>query len=334
MEPTETNTVVATENKSVVEPENRKWVLVLIGIPQILFGGLLILAGLMAMINLPMGADQGGNHQVMSMIMAMIMNLGTGSLLITLGLGLAKARKWAHAILTIMSAFTFCIGIFGFLFLMIYGTKVFEGMPMHPEFNKEMLGSLVKVMLVFDFVIGIILPLLVYLACINKNMIAMIQRLNPQKSWVDKAPLPIIALSGLTIYGGIALPINMVAGYSVPLMGFWLEDIPASLFMLVYAGILVYVGYQLFKMKLKAWYGITALYAFSIVSFILTVKTAGLEGLYGTGSMSSQQIELFKQSFFFNDDRVVGLVIVIMVPYIAFIAYAKKHFKKSELVES
>jgi hypothetical protein len=114
---------------------------------------------------------------------------------ISMGIGSIKARRWARALLLVTSWVWF-IGEINIFIIYIYN-EIAQGAQIYEDNNSTWIW--------FMLVVFIIAPVILILFYGSKNVKATCEFRNPQISWTDKCPLPVLALSFIYIYMAVLM---------------------------------------------------------------------------------------------------------------------------------
>jgi hypothetical protein len=158
-----------------------------------IFGGILIAAGLlfagMSFLVLAgrfVAARQTGEPVTLYLLIS--------ALLITLGIGSVRGRRWAWALTLVTSAFTVAFGLIGAPFIVWMVSRLLSAVP---SLSEEASGGVVLAPLIFILFLMILVPVAFLLFYARRDVRATVERLDPEPGWTDRQPLPVIAAAAL-----------------------------------------------------------------------------------------------------------------------------------------
>jgi len=196
--------------------------LVAFGIVQIVLGGFTaLMIPLLLFSQRVMAQQQPGSVYGPSLALAMAMYGTLAVVLVCVGVGSIKARRWARA-LTLVGAWSLLImGIFNlaiqaFLLPRMLAVSAPSGAAVpHTAMVVAMVGAFLMIGIVF-----IALPAAFAWFYSNRHVKATCEARNPEPSWTDGCPLPLLALCLWTALGTVSFFIMALAGMAVlPVFG-------------------------------------------------------------------------------------------------------------------
>lgn len=223
--------------------------------------------------------------------MAMAFLLGSTGWYIVLGLGSVKARRWARALLLVGAWVTVFFGSLA-LALVLYILPEAYGIVIDSSLlsPRLILGFFYFAVFVVFF-LQIIFPLLTIAFYSLVSVRATCERRNPEPSWVDGCPLPLMAMGFISTLGCLSIISGATTHYVAFLFG---HVVSGWRGMLVAAGLSIvcgYVGWGAFTRKMHAWWGAYAVVVVVASSLMLTFAELDLPVLYAHLDYSPERIE-------------------------------------------
>lgn len=210
---------------------------------------------------------------------------------IVLGLGSIKARRWARALLIVgawVAVFfgTLALALVFYILPEVHGILSDSGL-ITPDLALGILYFVVLVLLFLQVVFPLIAVMFYGLASVRVTC----ERRNPEPSWTDRCPLPLLAMGFISALGCLSIVAGATTNYTAFLFGHVTSGWPG---MLVAAGLSVacgYVGWGAFTRKMHAWWGAYALVLVTCSSLMLTFAELDLPVLYAHLGYSPERIE-------------------------------------------
>jgi hypothetical protein len=206
--------------------------------------------------------------------------------LISMGIGSIKARRWARALLLISSWYGFIVGISAFIFY-IYD-KIAQGAQIYEDKNSTWIW--------FMLVVFIIVPGILILFYGSKNVKATCEFRNPQISWTDKCPLPVLALSFIYVYMAGSMLSGGSNSWAIPFFGYVLDGVVGAGISIVGFFLYCYMIWGAYKLNIKAWWCAVLVTIASTVSGVVTFLRVDSWNLYQKMIFSEQQLEHMRQA--------------------------------------
>jgi len=185
-----------------------------------------------------------------------------------------------------------------------------------------------------DGTIFVIIPLVLFLFYRSKHVKATCEARDPKVRWTDACPLPVLALSLLLALGSVSLPFTMLShGSVVPMFGFYVSGLPASAVMILMAIVYGFAAWSCYNLKIQGWWaGLIALLGTSI-SFGITIARIGILPMYELMKVPQAQIEQMRAMGFLDTPFFPLTMFAVFVPYVAFIIFTRRYFKKAEVLQ-
>lgn len=249
--------------------------------------------------------------------------------LIWLGIGSIKARRWARALLAIWSWSWLVIGVvalFGmaWLFPTIQISMQAAQPAGQPPLPPGVQSAILAVTLAMIAVLFVILPLIWALFYSSKNARATCEFRDPITRWTDRCPLPVLAISLWAAFSALSMCI-MPAMHSVaPFFGLLLSGVAGAVFYLCLAAIWAYAGWRLYHLDLRGWWIVVVALVLFAISSAITYSRHDLGEVYarmGYGVQETAQIQGLIGSHF-----PVWSSLIFVVPLLGYFFYIRRFF--------
>src|SRR5688572_6441981 len=311
--------------------KNRRTGLIVFGIALIALGGLcLLFVPLMALGHFM--AAKTGQSNLRMVLPSILMYAALGALLVTLGIGSIKGRRWARAVTLVLSWAGLVIGVLSIFMFIWMGPTFFNAMaeaggePLPPAARTIMMVVVVGFMAVFL----VLIPGLLALFYGSRNVKATVEAMDPQPRWTDACPLPVLAVSLLTAFGAVTL-LTMPVAYNgtIPLFGTILSGVVGSLLWLVLAALLGYAAWSIYHLRVTGWWIVLAVLVVFTISNVITFSRIDLMALYRTMGYPEDQLELLERVNIFTPAQIVGWSVVCVLPILGYLLFIKKYFRRA-----
>jgi hypothetical protein len=216
---------------------------------------------------------------------------------IVMGLGSIKARRWARALLLVggwVAVFFGTLALALILYVLPEMFNLLADSPVIPE------GSVLGI-LYFSTAVLIILQIIFPLVAIAfyglKSVQATCERINPSLSWTDHCPLPLLAMSFISVIGSLSIVTASTTNYTVFLFGNVVSGGAGMFVVLIISVACGYVGWGAFSRKMHAWWGAYALVLLTSGSMMLTFSEMDMQELYGHMGYSVEQVDQLREAY-------------------------------------
>ncbi len=310
-----------------VEFKDRKTGLIGFGVLLIILGSLSALAvPLLLLASLTVKSMANVPQMSMRMMLpGMAMYSAIAAIFITLGIGSIKCRRWARALILVLSSFWLVTGIQTALMMAFLMPKL--GMPHMPE-------GIRTFTLVFTVCLcslfGVILPSSLVLFYRSKHVKATCEANDPVVRWTDRRPLPILALTFMLVSSAVIGLFALASPSIIPFFGIYLNGVPATAIRLLMAVVYGYCAYSCYNLEKRGWWLALGCYSLSSISTILTTLLVGLTPMYEAMDLTSAQFEQMRNSGVTKGNWTWISTLVNFILVGGFMIYTKRFFKKTD----
>lgn len=268
----------------------------------IVFGTLDILFGIfcfaMAMVLLISVSAMGlGGMKPVHFHLALLFLFFMTGWFVVVGLGSIKARRWARALLLVgawVAVFfgTLVLAVILFVLPEMYNL-VADSDLFPPSGALDFLYALISVLVLLQVAFPVI-GIAFYGA---PSVQATCARLNPAPSWTDRCPLPLLAMSFISITGSFSILFAGTTNYTVFVFGHVLSGVPGLVVVAFISAVCGYVGWGAYTRKMHAWWGAYALIVLISASMMLTFSGMDMAAVYDLMGYTEEQ-SLHLQQFY------------------------------------
>ena len=301
--------------------------LVVFGILELLLGCLCALLCPLMLLAASMSGQGGGMPPGM-----MIQNVVFYGLLavafIWLGIGSILSRRWARALLLIVSWSWLVVGVLTLAFMGVLLPELLSTMfaqnPGMPEAAKVIVFVLPLAMAGVFF---IVVPGLMVLFYRSKQVKATCEARDPQARWTDACPLPVLAVSLWLGFGAMSLLLMAAAYHGVmPFFGRFISGWPGSVVLVTMFGVWSYCAWAFYRLRLAGWWLVVVAIGLFGLSSLVTFARVDLMEMYRLMGYTDQMIQQIQQFNIFKGSTLVVWCCVCFVPIFAYLIYVKRFF--------
>ncbi len=242
------------------------------GVIEIILGSLVALLVPCSLLSLGSAVSQGvtTSTSIGSVFSGVLIYAAIAAVLIAGGIGTVRFRRWAWAVMLILSAAWLIIGLL-VLVAFIAMMPAMSGL-MSGEIPAETKGVMDVVLTLMGSCLGLLFVLVPGLLVGIYSRPAVRQLFNerdPKPTWTDACPLPVLAL--VFYYGVSALGwLSILMQGQTTLFGQVIRGLPLLPIGLAGAAILVWITLGLYRLKIAAWWTALAWNVFMLVNGVLT----------------------------------------------------------------
>lgn len=278
-------------------------------------------------------AGTSGNYQ--SMIPTAGMYAVMAVTLVWLGIGSIMARRWARALLLIFSWTWLIMGIVALIFMAIFLPMILEQLQADlPQGQTTMTSGVKAVVMIislgFVALFFVALPIVWILFYRGPHVRLTCEARNPVAGWTEACPLPILNIS---LWVGISALLLLVMPLSCRgVFPFFGTFVTGGVGTLIYLGFGINMGYSAFAMyKLRAhgWWLNFITFVVLMISHLLTYARQDLMKFYELAGYPEEQMEQLQKFSELSGNWVVWGVLLVALPFLGYLIYLKKHFRRS-----
>jgi hypothetical protein len=309
---------------------NRKTGLVFFGILTILGGCVCALFFLLTLV-ISQIKPPNGNQPPPGITTLPVLMYGTMAVaLVWLGIGSTQGRRWARALLAILSWMFLVFGVSGLAFLGIMAPHMKEAMAAaHPANQSPLPDSavtaIVIVVLGLMSVFTVVGPLIWALFYSGRNVRATCEVMDPVPRWTDRCPLPVLGVTLWLLVAAILIA-SMSLFYPVaPLFGMLTTRAAARVYYLILAIVWLYAAWAIYRLDIRGWWVALAAMILQVVSSVITFSRYDLTEIYTLLGYSADQIALTQKMGVTRWITPLSTVIWT-IPVIIYLLYLRKFF--------
>jgi hypothetical protein len=248
---------------------------------------------------------------------------------ICLGVGSIRARRWARALLLIISWSWMLVGLIVTAFMVFAMPKIVEGTrALGPPDQPAPPAAMFPIIIGFMVVLMVILPGVWALFYGSRHVKATCEAEDPVERWTDRSPLPVIAISLWLIYC-VPFMLFMAVAYKgvFPFFGNFLVGPGASAIYVLMGALWGYAAWALYKLRPSGWWICTVSLALFSVSAFLTYSQHDLIELYRLMDYPAAQIAQMEKFNFLSGHGMAWLTVGTFVPMLGYLLFVRRYFR-------
>ncbi len=319
------------------EFKDRKTLLIVFGIIQILLGLLLVLLSLVVFISTAFLASEAYQEQAAmyggtfnpaaAITMAIVIYLAMAVWFIWMGIGSIMARRWARALSLMFSWLWLVVGVATCIFIavMFPTMNTFTPAAGHSPAVATTVTLFGVALMGFVF---IILPLAMILVYNRQDVKLTCEKRDKKECWTDRCPLPVLALCKALVLIGLSTVLSAVFYNWMHIMfGFVLTGIWGALATLATLIFLGYSCYWLYRREMKGWWTALAYQVYITLSTAALFFTTSIDQMYK--AMGFGETEIAMMSIYNEQLPWLWLSGLLFLPLIiGYMIYIKRFFVK------
>jgi hypothetical protein len=234
--------------------------------------------------------------------------------LIPLGYGHLKVRRWARP-----------------LALTLVGFWLVVGMPLSVVFafvavaSKDLSLAVVLIMLVALALSYLVLPGLLIWFYRSRNVRLTFETKDPQTYGVERFPIPVLVLCSLYLFYIVVLHILIFFNGIFPLFGVWLVDFQGILLLDILIACLACLTWGTFRLRTWAWWGSMIYFGLLTSSSILTLCRCSLSDVLSRMKFAPTEMEAL-QGLPFQGWHLAAFIGIPLLLTLGLIILSKRYF--------
>ncbi|MDD5351058.1 MAG: hypothetical protein PHQ12_12670 [Chthoniobacteraceae bacterium] len=313
--------------------KDRKTSLTVFGVLTVLFGLLCALFTIL-LLGQAMAVQPTPIHQG-ALWMPCFLYAGLAVTLVWLGIGSIMARRWARALLVLFAWGALITGLGAMVSLALMSGKILAdfqavqppGATPLPESAKT---TILVIMGGFFAVIFVLLPATWAFFYSRSSVKATCEARDPWERWTDRCPLPVLAAVLFSLFGAASMLITAFGFHgAIPVFGVYLTGLPGILLYVVWAAVWAYCARALYRLDSLGWWLCVAILCVAALSAALTYHQQGVMEFYRLAGYSTEELARLQQLPFFTDNNAVWFILASSVPWLGYLLFLKRYFRRS-----
>lgn len=318
--------MTATESLPPSQPafSDQRTGLIIFGVLEILIGCFCVLMVALMFVGLSLGKVTGASSDSGTIVFAVSIYAVIAIMFVWLGIGSIMCRRWARALLLILSWGWLLLGVIVLGFNVFFMPRVMEAMSVDVR-----TPIIVSIMAMSGFIF-IIIPGAMLLFYSGRNVKVTCETRYPVRCWTDACPLPVLAASLWLGKGALSmLPMPLADESVLPFFGILLTGLPATLLLVVGAAGSAWLAWAFYRLKPFAWWVAVVAFVLFDVSSIVTYARIDLMELYRQTGYSQQHLEQIQKYNFFSGKSMATWMACYTALWLGYLLWIKKFFRRS-----
>lgn len=310
---------------SLIAFEDRRTGLIAFGLFEIFLGCLCALLVPFMIWGQMMSAQMTGGAANLRMVIPGALVYGLLAVaFVWLGIGSMRCRRWARALLLILSWSWLGMGVIAIGLLLASAPKMMASVP--PSAYAIAI-AMVAVIWTLGF---IVVPAALVAFYQSRQVKATCDARDPVGRWTDGCPLPVLAVAIWLGFGAVSM-LAMAITYSavLPCFGILLSGLPGTLAFLFLTALWGYLAWAWYRRRPAAWWITLAAIVVFAASSIVTFTQVDLMDMYRLMGYPPEQIAMIQQYNFVTARTMVWWSAAFMLPMIGYLIWVKRFFRGS-----
>jgi hypothetical protein len=311
-------------------PDRSRW-LVLGGALLIAAGVVAALLGLLSaaapILARGMPGQAGVSGQTPFLLMGVLFYEGLAALLIVLGVGSIRARRWALALIQIVLWTWLFTGILSVLFLAVFIPSM-PGSPVGAAAG--MMPCLILVALVMASLL-VVVPLALLLVYRRQDVRRTVEVRDPGPAWTDGLPLSLLGIVLALAASAFFTVVSMFGIRAVPLLGIVIVGWPAKVILLGITGLLAVLTVAVYRRSEAGWWGLILLQTFQLANLV-TMRRLNMPSLLRQMGYPEEQVRVAGQFSLLDKPAFLILMAAAWIALLLFLLAVRKYFRSGSPV--
>ncbi len=319
---------MTVDSQSTPGPQfkDRSTGLIVFGVIQILMGFACAMFIPLILLSLMVGPPAGAATNVRMMIPALGVYAVLAVLLVSLGIGSIRARRWARALTLVLAWMWLAMGVTALLIVSIWMPDMSEMAPPGQQIPPQAMIFIQVVMFGTMGCMYIALPGIFVSFYQSRHVKATCEFKDPQVRWTDRCPLPVLALSLMLGFGAVSMVPSSISYGVMPFFGILLKGLPAALVILGTTLLFAYLAWATYKLKMAAWWTTLIVYGVFGVSGLVTFSRIGMMEFYREMDMPEDQLELIQRSGMLDGMNIPLMMGVGFAAAVGYMLWVRRYF--------
>jgi hypothetical protein len=238
--------------------------------------------------------------------------------------GSILCRRWARALLLIVSWSVLLGGIICMCFLAIFIPALAAGGGADFQEAWIMLAVLEALLAIFTVAV----PIAIVSFYSRRHVKATCEARDPVIRWTDTCPLPVLATSlwfGVGALWILAMPLSY--GSVVPMFGVLVSGAKATVILLAGSALWIYLAWATYRLKIAGWWTALAAFALFSASATITLLKVDVMEMYRRLGYQEEQIEQIRSLGVVTSKTAMWWSIVFFFLFLIYLLWIKKYFR-------
>lgn len=247
------------------------------------------------------------------------------ALLIPVGIGHVKLRRWALTLTQLYTWFWLGAGI-----LLICNLIVLIPSAFRFDLSRDVLIVRLVIIGVSSFIFLVLLPILALWFCKSEKVRLVFEEHDSNRYWTERYPLPLLALLLLFVIGIIVMHIAIFFQSMFPIFGQIMlgrQSVYIISLCILIMGILIYGTVRL---KIWAWWSSLVYISLLTISSVMSFARHSFYDIIIVMKLPAYEMGFLDKLIFLHDYHLVGLFAIPLLITLGLVIYSKRYFVKSD----
>ena len=265
-----------------------------------------------------------------TMAMAGGFYLVAAALMIWVGVGSLRVRRWARPVMLVLCWSWLITGAVSFVHMVLYGASVREMMsasmppnsPPPPRFVEQIVATVTGAV---SFLLLVVMPAVLTWLYQRRGVRETLEYFNQRHAWTDRCPTTVLAVA--TWLCVLAMGCAVYAIYAVlPVYGHFVTGPPAVAGMVAFAALFAWLAYGVYRLRPAAWWASALASVLWTGSVVWTFTRLGYHEFYRQAGYSPRQIDLMMRFSGQWEDSTVWIMSLWVIVLLGCLLYVRKYF--------
>ncbi len=300
--------------------------LIVFGIFEIIGGLLMSFFCLISLI--PMLLPQSDQAQGQQLFSTLIIYACLAVWLITMGIGTIRGRRWARLLMLAVSWISLGVGAGAMVMITFILPKSLQS-----SMSKEIASVALIFILGFASLVYLLFPIIGILFYRGPNVRATFEQKDPNVSWTEKCPLPILVLIMMLALVWPTVGTMGAMNFVLPLFGTLVSGWTGAAVLLVGVGICTSLIPGVYRSRSYAWWSVMILLVLSMLSQLITYSRIDPMEFYVRAGYSGQMLDLMQKQNWATAKTFSWMALLYGLPVLFYLAVIRGYFTSGELAE-
>ncbi len=253
---------------------------------------------------------------------------------IWLGIGSIMARRWARALLLIMSWSTLILGLVIMAFLVAMSGTFLARMQATQSSGHQLPETAKWILVIMGGVFGVmfvILPAIWAFFYGGESVKATCERRDPIVRWTDRCPLPVLAVSLYMAFKATSMILISFSFHgAIPFFGIYLAGLPGIVVYFLFSALWFCVAWAFYNLDFRGWWVSVIAVCILPIAAAITYYQRGVMEFYKLAGYSGEKLTRLEHLRFLHGHNVVWLSLAAVIPWLGYLLFVKKYFRHSD----
>lgn len=278
----------------------------------------------------------GGSIPMWSLTPSIIMYGVMAVAFIWLGIGSIRARRWARALLLILSWSWLGIGVIAMIMMAFLLPRIMLNIPVPATGTADHTAAFqtaMKIGMAFAFVIDgiifVVIPAIWTFFYNSRHVKLTCEWRDPVPRWTDACPLPVLGLCIWLLYSALMMLTMPISLHGVmPFFGMFITGLPSLIFCLANAGLWILAAGLLYQLDVRGWWLIMVVFFVYMVSSVMTFAQHDIMEMYRLMDYPQAQMDQIEKLGMFKGHIMIWIMLSCTLPVLGYLFFIKRYFRR------